>query len=155
MIKRITTVHDDVRGRPRWLELDELADVDVTSEEPGSPVEGAFARDVPAGWRAAVPGPQSIRLRFRHPVRLTRIELIFEESTRMRTQEFVLRWRASGAENDAEIVRQQFTFAPPGTTREREEYSVDLDQVVALELTIVPDISGGDARATLQQLRLA
>ena len=81
--------------------------------------------------------------------------LILEESAHARTQEFVLRWRASGAARDAEIVRQQFTFAPAGTTREREEYSVDLDQVVALELLIVPDISGGEARATFEKLSVA
>ncbi|HXW06857.1 MAG TPA: hypothetical protein VD833_16605 [Vicinamibacterales bacterium] len=155
MNKRITPVDDDARGRPRWLELEDLADVDVSSEEPTSPIEGAFARDAQAGWRAAAPGPQFVRLRFRHPVRLTRLELIFEEPVRMRTQEFVLKWRATGAAKDAEIVRQQFTFAPPGTTREREEYAVDLDHVVALELAIVPDISGGEARATLQKLALA
>lgn len=45
-------------------------------------------------------------------MRLTRIELVFEEAARMRTQQFVLQWRASGTANDAEIVRQQFTFAP-------------------------------------------
>ena len=155
MIKRVTTLHENVPVRPRWLELDELADVDVSSEEPTSPIEGAFSSDAPAGWRAAAPGPQSVRLLFRQPVRLTRIELIFEESAHARTQEFVLRWRASGAEKDADIVRQQFTFAPAGTTRERDEYSVDLDQVVALELLIVPDISGGEARATLEQLSVA
>lgn len=155
MIKRITAVHDDPRVTPRWLELDEVAEVDVSSEEPTSPIEGAFASDAPAGWCAAVPGPQSVRLHFRQPVRLTRIELIFEESARLRTQEFVLRWRATGAANDVEIVRQQFTFAPPATTRERETYSVDLDQVVALELAIVPDISGGPATATLEKLLLA
>ncbi len=32
MIKRITSVHDDVRVRAQWLELDELADVDASSE---------------------------------------------------------------------------------------------------------------------------
>lgn len=120
-----------------------------------SPVEGAFAREAAVGWRAAAPGRQSIRLRFHRPVRLSRIALTFEESTRVRTQEFVLRWRARGAEHDVDILRQQFTFAPPGTTREREDYAVNLDQVSALELSIVPDISGGDARATLQQLSLA
>jgi hypothetical protein len=154
MIKRLTTVHDGERVRPQWLELDELADVEVSSEEPTSPVEGAFASDAP-GWRAGVPGPQSVRLHFRHPVRLRRIQLIVEEPARVRSQECVLRWRASGTANDAEIVRQQFTFAPPGTTREREVYSVDLDQVIALEFSIVPDISGGGARASLQQLSLA
>lgn len=155
MIKRITAMQVDVGGEPSWLDLDDLADVDVTSEEPGSPVERAFARDESAGWRAAVPGPQTIRLRFHHPVRLTRIRLIVDETARPRTQEFVLRWRARDAGHDIDIVRQQFTFAPPGTTREREDYSVNLDGVSVLELSIVPDISGGDARATLQQLRLA
>lgn len=155
MLKRIGSVHDEVPGEPRWLELDELADVDVSSEDPASPIEGVFACAAPAGWRAALSGRQTIRLRFRRPLRLTHIRLVFEETTRLRTQEFVLRWRAAGAGTDAEIVRQQFTFAPPGTTREREEYSVDLDRVVALELAIVPDISGGESRATLEQLCLA
>jgi len=40
-------------------------------------------------------------------------------------------------------------------TREFEDYAVDLAGVRALELRIVPDISGGDARASLAQLRLA
>jgi hypothetical protein len=81
--------------------------------------------------------------------------LTFEETARLRTQEFVLRWRAADAANDVDIVRQQFTFAPPATTREREEYAVDLEHALALELAIVPDIAGGESRATLEQLRLA
>jgi hypothetical protein len=40
-------------------------------------------------------------------------------------------------------------------TREFEEYAVDLAGVTALELIIVPDISGGDALASLAQLRIA
>jgi hypothetical protein len=51
-------------------------------------------------------------------------------------------------------VRQQYNFSPPATTSEREDYPVDLDGVTTLELTIVPDISGGPARASLAQLRL-
>ena len=39
--------------------------------------------------------------------------------------------------------------------REVEDYEIDLDGVTALELRIVPDISGGSARASLAQLRLA
>jgi hypothetical protein len=52
-------------------------------------------------------------------------------------------------------VRQQYNFSPPGTVSEAEEYCVDLDGVRALELRIIPDVSGGDARASLKQLRLA
>jgi hypothetical protein len=52
-------------------------------------------------------------------------------------------------------VRQQYNFSPPGMTREFEDYAVDLAGVTALELRIVPDISGGDARASVAQLRIA
>jgi hypothetical protein len=155
MIKRITGVLHDVSAPPIWLELRDLADVDVTSEDPASPIEGVFASDALTGWRAAVSGAQTIRLRFRSPVRLTRIRLIFKETAQARTQEFVLRWRPAHAASDLDIVRQQFTFAPPGTTIEREEYRVDLVDVSALEVSIVPHISGGDSIATLQQFSVA
>jgi hypothetical protein len=52
------------------------------------------------------------------------------------------------------MLRQQYTFSPPGASREVEAYIVNLDGVTALELTIVPDISGGDARTSLISLRL-
>jgi hypothetical protein len=52
-------------------------------------------------------------------------------------------------------VRQQYNFSRPGATSECEDYLVDLDGVTALELSIVPDIGGGPARASLNQLRLA
>jgi len=66
----------------------------------------------------------------------------------------VLRWSKDGGRSYREILRQQFTFSPPGTTREVEDYTVDLNGVTALELTIVPDLSGGNARASLISLRL-
>ena len=52
------------------------------------------------------------------------------------------------------IVRQQWNFSPPKTIREVEEYRVELSDVTVLELVIVPDISGGAARASLRSLRL-
>ena len=54
-----------------------------------------------------------------------------------------------------EIVRQQWTFSPPETISETEEYQVQLSGVTVLELIIVPDISRGTARASLQSLRLS
>ncbi|PYS76638.1 MAG: carbohydrate-binding protein, partial [Acidobacteria bacterium] len=53
------------------------------------------------------------------------------------------------------VVRQQWNFSPHGSTREAEDYRVELNGVTQLELKIVPDRSGGDARASLAQLRLA
>ena len=80
---------------------------------------------------------------------------MFHEGEQERTQEFVLRWSSDGGLSYREIVRQQYNFSPPDTTREVEDYTVSLDRVTALELSIVPDISGGDARASLARLQLA
>ena len=73
----------------------------------------------------------------------------------MRTQEFVLRWSTGAGASSREIVRQQYNFSPPDVTREVEDYAVDLDGLTMLELSIIPDISGGEARASLGQLRIA
>ena len=107
------------------------------------------------GWRAANPGTQTIRLLFDQPQRLSRISLVFEETETARTQEFVLRWSPDGGRSFREIVRQQWNFSPPNTTREIEEYHVQLSDVTVLELVIVPDISRGSARASLKSLRLS
>jgi hypothetical protein len=79
---------------------------------------------------------------------------LFQEGEQKRTQEFVLRWSPDGGLTYREIVRQQYTFSPPETAREIEDYDVDLDGVTVLELRILADISGGSARASLAQLRL-
>jgi hypothetical protein len=52
-------------------------------------------------------------------------------------------------------VRQQWNFSPPETIREDEEYQVELSNVTVLELIIVPNMSGGAARASLKNLRLS
>jgi hypothetical protein len=138
-----------------WLDLDRLAAVEVTSEDPGHPVENALIPGRGPGWVAAGPGSQTIRLRFDAPQRVRRMWLHFTEPTRARTQEFVLRWATADGQPTREVVRQQWTFAPGGSTHETEDYRVDLWEVMVLELTISPDIAGGDARASLAELRLA
>jgi hypothetical protein len=107
------------------------------------------------GWRAAASGTQTVRLIFDEPQRLTRIALVFEETETERTQEFVLRWSGDGGRSFREVVRQQWNFSPANTTREIEEYHVELSEVTVLELVIVPDISRGAARASLKSLRVS
>ena len=138
-----------------WLDLECLIQIEVTSEDAGHPIESALVHVGAQGWRAEGPGEQTIRLLFDEPVKLRRVRLVFREEVQGRTQEFVLRWSSDGGWTYREIVRQQYTFSPPGTAREIEEYAVDLDGVTALELRIVPDIRGGDARASLEWMRLA
>lgn len=142
-------------AEPDWMDLESLAQVEITSEEVGYPIESALIPRMGSGWRAAQPGEQMIRLRFDEPLRLERVRLVFHEDEQERTQEFVLQWSPDGGQSYREIVRQQYNFSPPEAARELEDYDVDLDGVTALELKIVPDISGGSARASLAQLRVA
>jgi hypothetical protein len=51
--------------------------------------------------------------------------------------------------------RQQWNFSPQGTTGETEDHQVELSAVTVLELSIIPDIRGGNAFASLAQMRLA
>ena len=138
-----------------WLHLEDIASVELTSEDAAHPIEAALLPVATSGWRAASPGEQTIRLVFDQPQRLRRIRLHFEETTRPRTQEFVLRWSGDGGHSFREIVRQQWNFSPPATTEEVEDFQVGLSGVTVLELTITPDISGGEARASLRQIDLA
>jgi hypothetical protein len=125
-----------------------------TSEDGAHPVESAQLQGEKRGWRAAGPGPQTIRLAFDKPQKLRRIWLKLEETEIKRTQEFVLRWSPDSGRSYREIVRQQWNFSRPETERETEDYAVELSDVTALELNIVPDKSGGEVRASLECLRL-
>ena len=138
-----------------WLDLEQLARVEISSEDAEYPIESALIQNNASGWRANEPGKQTIRLVFDNPQNITRIQLLFEESSHERTQEFVLRWSSDDRDNKREIVRQQYNFSPAANTRELEDYTVNLDGVLMLEMDINPDISGGNARASLAQLRLA
>ncbi len=139
-----------------WLDLGRLTTVEVTSEDPAHPVETALLPDGDGGtgWRAAEPGAQTLRLVFDVPTPVRRVRLVFREDRVGRTQEFVLRWSGDG-HSYHEVVRQQYTFSPPGTAEEVEDYRVNLDGVTALELRIVPDISGGGAVASVAQMQVA
>jgi hypothetical protein len=138
-----------------WLDLNSTASVEVTSEAAGHPIEAALLPNQDGGWFAGISGPQTVRLVFDQPQRLRRIRLVFEEPNIKRTQEFVLRWAEEGGKSYRDILRQQFNFSPPDTIRETEDHRVELSGVKALELVIVPDISGGQARASLLSLHLA
>src|SRR4029077_5136869 len=155
MRKRITSKPQ--RERPSantgWLDLEALARVEVTSEDAAHPIESALLTGA-TGWRAESPGEQTIRLLFEVPQRLSRIRLLFREEKDERTQQFVLRWSPTADGSSRDIVRQQYHFSPSGATEEFEEYRVELEDVAALELTIIPNQSGG-SYASLVQLRLA
>ena len=142
------------RPEQEWLDLAEVARVEVTSEEPRFPIEAALVAEKRPGWRAAQRGLQSIRIIFDQPTRLRRIRLEFSEVEMARTQEFTLRWSAAPSGPFSEITRQQWNFSPQGSTAEIEDYQVNLEGVRVLELALKPDLTPANAYATLDKWRM-
>lgn len=138
-----------------WLDPEQVAQVEVTSEDAAHPIEAALLAGRESGWRAAEPGEQTIRLIFDQPLRLRRIWLHFVEPAAERTQEFVVRWSADEGRSFRDLVRQQYTFSPQGATSEVEDFQVDLSGVTVIQLTITPDQGRGQAQASLAAWRLA
>ncbi|MES9824128.1 MAG: discoidin domain-containing protein [Candidatus Thiodiazotropha endolucinida] len=138
-----------------WLNLNEIAEVEITSEDSEHPIESALLLKETSGWLASRPGKQTIRLLFSEPQSIRLVRLKFTERQTQRTQQYQLRYSLDGGRSFQEIARQQWNFSPQGSTSETEEHQVDLTAVTLLELVIIPDISGGDAIASLSQFRLA
>jgi hypothetical protein len=157
MRKKIINSDDKqkINSDQKWLDIEKIAVVEVTSEEDAFPIESALLLGKVSEWRASSQGKQTIRLLFDNPQRLQWIRLNFEELELERTQEYVLRWSPDGGQSYQEIVRQQWNFSPEGATSEIEDYQVELPAVTILELSINPNISERNAFASLKELRLA
>lgn len=140
-----------------WRDLVRIARVEMTSEDPSFPIEQALGKTPSAGWKAASTGPQVISLHFDEPLAIRRIQLHFVESAVQRSQEFALLAHSEGAVT--EVVRQQWSFSPGGSSEELEDYAVSLTGVTALELKIDPDRAHDPAQsqsyASLISLKIA
>jgi hypothetical protein len=158
LIDQAATAHSPAAPNDTWLDIDSLATVQITSEDPGFPIDNALQGTSSTGWRAAAKGPQFIRLNFDSPATIRRIHLHFVETGCERSQEIAVYAAANGGDL-REVVRQQFTFSPGGSTEEIEDYTVNLSGVTLLELRIDPDRAHDPTHsqnfATLQSLRLA
>jgi hypothetical protein len=155
-VRKTILGHDDhaaTSSSKEWFGIEAIAGIGVTSEADGAPVENVLYPGSETGWRAGEPGPQIIRITFSGPTNIRRIQLIFRESQFARTQEVALRCTLAGGKR-REVIRQQWTFSPQGSTEEVEDYRVTLDDVVVLELAIIPDISNGGVHASLVHLRI-
>jgi hypothetical protein len=138
-----------------WLSLTSIARVEATSAHREHPVGDALNTLPGTEWRAAAPGPQTIRVRFHEPRDIRRIRIVVVDGDQARTQEFTLSWWSRRGERHQVIVRQQFNFSPRGATTQVESYQVDLPGAAVLELRIVPDVSGTSAMARLAEFRVA
>jgi len=142
-------------GEDDWLRLEDLAVVEVTSEDTAHPIESALLPNHGTGWRAVEPGKQTVRLIFAVPQQVRRIQVNFQEYAAEHTQEYVLCWSQNGGRSFQEIVRQQWNFSPQGATSETEDHNISLLDVSVLELSIIPDVTGRTAFASISKLRIA
>jgi len=149
-----TTKSGKPESEHRWLNVEALARMEPSSEEPQHMIEAAM---LPGGngWKAASSGEQTLCMLFDDAQDLRTIRLVFKESLRPRTQEFLLSWSGDQGNTWRDIARQQYNFSSPDSTLEVEEYKVDLHGVTGLSLSIIPEISGGDAVASLAEWRIA
>src|SRR5215210_2906936 len=108
MRKRITAPPEQA-ALPRdgdWLDIEKIAEIEITSEKADHPIECALLPGKDQGWKATQSGEQVLRVIFDAPQKLSRIRVVFVENHHQRTQEFVLRW-SKDSTTFTEIVRQQ------------------------------------------------
>ena len=132
-----------------------IATVLVTSEAADHPIDCAFDHHRGPGgsrWVADAPGEQRLILAFDTPQIIRTISLEVEELEVSRTHVLHLSVSCDGGQTYQELRRQEYTFSPPGTTFEREEWAVMLEGATHLQLVITPDKGGRPCRATLTSL---
>ncbi len=158
MRKQILKSHPPISAPPRGdLDVAAIATVLVTSELAGHPVENAFDNDRrPAGsrWVSETGGEQALILAFDVPLAIHTVGVEIEEPEESRTQELRLAVSHDGGQNYRELLRQEFNFAPPGTTFEPEEWAISAEAATDLRLRIRPDKGGRLCRASLTALVL-
>jgi hypothetical protein len=143
----------DVKS-PDAVDVAAEAHVAVTSEDALHPIEHAFdGRGAPGGteWVAGGPGDQTITVSFDSPQAVGAVVVEIEEVGESRTQEVELAV-ATEAGSLAVVLRQEFHFSPPGTTLERERWTINCKDVRQVRLVIRPHKGGGPARARLATL---
>jgi hypothetical protein len=147
-----------VRADEAVLDIPTIATVIVTSEDPAHPIDNVFTEHRDTGgvdyWMAADVGEQSIILNFDKPQTIRQIMIDIEEREVQRTQELTIAVSSNGGRTYQELIRQQYNFSPPGTVRERENWTVSAERVTHLCLQITPDKGGKQCRATLTTLVL-
>ena len=154
--KHLLTAQPLASGSPSGAkEIAAIAAVGVTSEAAEAPIDHVFDQHGGPGgsrWVAARPGEQRLILAFDTPQTLRTISLEVEEPEVSRTQVLHVSVSSDGGQTYQELRRQEYTFSPPGTTFEREEWAVTVEAVTHLQLVIKPDKGGQPCRATLTSL---
>lgn len=144
-------------ARPGEIDIAATAVVHVTSEAADHPIDHVFDDSRGPGgsrWVADGPGEQTLIIAFDTPQTLRTIRLEVEEQETSRTQELQIAISCDGGQTYSELLRQEYNFSPPGTSFEREEWSIKAEGVTHVRVWIKPDKGGKPCRATLTSLVL-
>ncbi|AFZ43915.1 hypothetical protein PCC7418_1746 [Halothece sp. PCC 7418] len=139
------------------LDIINIATVQLTSEDSDHPIERVFDQQHGKGatyWAAATSGPQTITLVFDQPQVIRKIQLEIEEVEVSRTQVLQISVSHNGGQSFEKVLEQDYTFSPPGTTFQCEDWTVNLEQVTHFSLKIIPDRDHHLALAKLSSLIL-
>ncbi|WP_447978374.1 hypothetical protein [Candidatus Nitrospira bockiana] len=145
------------RHGPAGISIPEVATVLVSSEMPEHPVDHICDGQYGPGstrWIAGESGDQSVVLSFDAPHTVRRVSLEVEEPEVSRIQELALSISRDGGQTYREILRQEYTFSPPGTTFEHEEWQIPGEGVTNVWIWIRPDKNGRPCRASITSLAL-
>jgi hypothetical protein len=134
------------------IDIASVATVLVTSEDPQHPIDHAFDGQRGPGatrWIAGQSGTQTVIVAFDAPRAIRNILVEIYEPEIERTQEMDVSISTDGGSSYRHVLRQEYNFSPPGTSYEQEHWSVVVDGVTQLKVTIKPDKGGKACRATL------
>jgi hypothetical protein len=152
----IPTLSGDPKSEETGISVADTAEVLVSSETPDHPVHYLFdGQGGPGGsyWKASAAGDQTIILAFEQPQNIRKVTVEVEELSHSRTQELALAYSQDG-KRYTEVLRQEYTFSPSGSTFEREDWIIHASSVMRLRLWIRPDKGGKPSFATMTTLRL-
>lgn len=155
--KHKLTERPTVPTRSGEMDIAAVATVWITSEAEDHPIDNVFDTSRGPGgscWVSGETGEQALILAFDTPQTIRTIRLEAEEPHVSRTQELHLSISQDSGQTYQELLRQEYNFSPPGTTFEREEWSVTAEGITHLQLIIKPDKSGRPCRATLTSLAI-
>lgn len=139
------------------LDLVALATIHYSSEDPDHPVEhmfdGCSGRGATRWMSARCDATEQIVIAFTYPVNISRMAFEVEETLVGRTQEVRVEYSADAGRTYRQVLVQEYTFSPQGSTCQQENLALELRDVTHLRLIIVPN-KGGSGKATITSLQL-
>jgi hypothetical protein len=132
----------------QWLDLDALAEITIVA---GARRVGGHV----GAWSAECPGEQLIEIRFHQPTSVSRLKVVSSEAEQSRTQEITIWTSWHRGERHREVKRQQFRFSPNRATEQIAEWDLQLVDVSAIHVRIVPSTDGHPAVVQVSELRVA